>query len=164
MKPAPATSPIGQVTTGRMAPATAPTPAPISTGLVEGCAAPSLAMPLISAAASDSRSSPRGALGSLIASPPGIDGERLAQFRDPAPHAFLDLCVAFVAVLAHAFEHFGDQPADLAELGRAEPARGRRRGAEPDARGLRRRQRIERNRVLVAGQERPVEPDLGRLA
>src|SRR5690606_1550348 len=149
MKPAPATSPIGQVTTGRMAAAAAPTPAPMSTGLVEGCAAPCLAIPLISAAASDSRSSPRGGVGTVIASPPGIDGERLAQFRNAAPHAFFDLRVAFVAVLAHAFEHFGKKAADLAELGRAEPARRRRRGTEADAGSLGRRQRVERDRVLV---------------
>src|SRR5690606_19183693 len=142
MKPAPASSPTGQVTTGSSAPATAPTPAPISTGLVDGCAAPSLAMPLISAVASEIRSSPRrGSLGSVIASPPGIDGERLAQFRNPAADAFLDLRVAFVAVAAHAVEHFRDQAADLAELGRTEAPRGRRRGAEPNARSHERRAR-----------------------
>src|SRR6478735_1789971 len=164
MKPAPARSPTGHEITGSTAAATAPTPAPISTGLVDGCAAPSLAISLISFAASESRSPPRGSLASGIALSPWIDWKRLAQFRNPAANAFLDLRVARVAVLADALEHFGDQAADLAELGRAESARGARRGAEADARGLRRRQRIERDRVLVAGQERAVEANFGRFA
>src|SRR5690606_38460468 len=96
--------------------------------------------------------------------PLGIDGERLAEFRDPAPHALLDLRVALLAVLAHAFDDLGDQPADLAELGRPEPARRPRRRAEPDARSDERRARVERNAVLVAGQVRAIEPLLGRLA
>src|SRR5688572_9808015 len=83
---------------------------------------------------------------------PWIDWERLAHFGYTPAYAFLDLRIAVVAVLAQAFDHFGNQRADLAELGRAEPARRACRGAEADSRGHEWRARVERDAVLVAGQ------------
>src|SRR5690606_19411254 len=53
---------------------------------------------------------------------PWVDGEGFAQFGNAAADALLDLRIAFIAVPAHALDHFGDQAADLAELGRPEPA------------------------------------------
>ena len=57
-----------------------------------------------------------------------------------------------------------DERADLAHLGRPEAARGRRRRADPDARGGVGRQRIEGDGVLVDGDADLVEELLGLLA
>src|SRR3954471_15500845 len=46
-------------------------------------------------------------------------------------------------------DRFDDDPADGAHLVGSEPARGRRRGPDPDPRRGVRRQRVERDRVLV---------------
>src|SRR5690606_9725148 len=93
-----------------------------------------------------------------------VDGEGFAQFANAAADALLDLRIAFIAVPAHALDHFGDQAADLAELGRPEPAGRARRRPQANARGHERRARVERNAVLVAGQVSAVEALLGRLA
>jgi hypothetical protein len=59
----------------------------------------------------------------------------------------------FLEVARLAEVHFGDQLADLAEFGLAEAARGAGRRAEADARGDEGLFRIERDAVLVAGDE-----------
>ena len=74
-------------------------------------------------------------------------GERLDPFLDRG----FDQRRLAVRRLRDGVEHLGDQAADLLEFGDAEAARGRRRRAEPEARGDERLFRIERNAVLVAG-------------
>ncbi len=58
---------------------------------------------------------------------------------------------------AKAIEHVGDHVADLAEFGDAEAARGAGRRTDADAAGLGRRQRVERDAVLVAGDAGALE-------
>src|SRR5690606_29627683 len=76
-----------------------------------------------------------GAEGAAQTLHPLIDREAGAKLLDAGAHARLDLGIAFLTVLAQAFDHLGDQLADQAELLGAEAARGARRRAEADARG-----------------------------
>src|SRR5690606_13318477 len=95
---------------------------------------------------------------------PGVDGEGVAKFANPAAYALFYLTVAVFAIPRKPFDDFCNQSADFPELGGAESARRPGRGAEADARGDERATCVERDAVLVAGQPGPVESGLGRLA
>src|SRR3546814_9368482 len=142
-------------TTGRIHPATAPIAAPASTGLVEGCFIPCEAIALISAVASGISwwSWWRGSFGSsvdmaefLFLGPCSvrIDGKGGAKLADAGAHAFLDLSIAFRAVLGKPATHFCDQRPDGAELFSPEAARGACGGAEANAAGDEGTARVER--------------------
>src|SRR5579871_1192160 len=174
MKPAPAIAPTGMLTNGSSRPATAPTPAPISTGLVEGWFIPSLAIAFTSAVMSPITSS--FCSGSVIRVVLPVDQWRVSvtqalinretgtQFLDARRNARFDLRIAGFAVLAQAVDDLGDQLADQPEFGRTEAARGRSGRAETDARGDERLFRVERYAVLVAGDRRAIESLFGVLA
>src|SRR5690349_15304400 len=63
-----------------------------------------------------------------------VDRKAGAERLDAVAYRCLDLAVASLAILAQAFDHFGDQAADFLELGSAEPARCAGRRAEANAR------------------------------
>ena len=68
------------------------------------------------------------------------------------------------AILREPVEHVGDHVGDVAELGFAEASGGARRRADADSAGLHRRQRVERDAVLVAGDAGVLEALVGILA
>eukprot|EP01035_Chromulina_nebulosa_P032523 gene32523-43451_t len=96
--------------------------------------------------------------------PLGVDREAGAEGGDAFADGGFDLAVAGLAILAQAVEHVGDHVADLAELGRAEAARGAGGGADADAAGLGRRERIVGDAVLVAGDAGALQCLVGVLA
>ena len=76
----------------------------------------------------------------------------------------LDRAIPFEAVVLETVEHVGDHVRNVAELGLAEAARRSSRGADADAAGLDRRQRVKGNAVLVAGDAGALEALVGVLA
>src|SRR5262245_24862287 len=62
-----------------------------------------------------------------------VDRKAPDQRLDPLAHRRLDQRVLLAALLRQRIEHFGDQLADLTELGDAEAARRAGRRAEADA-------------------------------
>src|SRR3546814_8859696 len=69
-----------------------------------------------------------------------------------------------LALVAQRFEHIGDHVADFLEFGDAEAARGSGGRADADAAGLDRRQRVEGDAVLVAGDRAALERLVGVAA
>src|SRR5207253_9763623 len=80
-----------------------------------------------------------------------IDREAGTQGPNPALHVRLDPRIALFAIVAKPFEHVRHHVGDVPELGHSEAPRRPRRRADADAAGLDRRQRVEGNSVLVAG-------------
>src|SRR5215470_15274889 len=76
------------------------------------------------------------------------------QILDLVAHRRFNQMIRLDTVLRQNVKHLGDQCADLAELGGAEPAGGAGRRPETDAGRHRGFFRIERNAVLVAGNVR----------
>src|SRR3989344_1492554 len=135
--------------TGSTIPATAPIAPPVSTGFVEGCCIPCLPIALTSSIATSTSVGSSGlgrAMGSAF-----VDREAFAQSADALADIGLDIGVAMLALIAQRFEHVGDHVANVLELGDAETARRARGGADADAAGLDRGQRVEGHAILVAG-------------
>src|SRR5262249_2692380 len=93
-----------------------------------------------------------------------IDRESAAECGHFRAYLALDRRVVGRIAARKPVEHPPDQLAHRAELGRAEAARRRRRGAEANARGDRGLLRIEGDPVLVAGDAGLLEAVLGGLA
>src|SRR5688572_15468065 len=93
-----------------------------------------------------------------------VDGEAGAQIADLPVHACLDLAIPLEAVRSQPVENIRDHVGDVAEFGLAEAARRAGGRSHPDPAGLDRRQRIERDAVLVAGDPRAFEALVGVLA
>src|SRR5690349_3944569 len=93
-----------------------------------------------------------------------IDRETRAQFTHAPVHLALDFAIVLRPVLGEAVENVRDHVADVAELRLAEAAGRARWRADADAAGFHRRQRVERNAVLVAGDARMLETLVGILA
>src|SRR5690606_35388943 len=136
--------------------------APVSTGRVEGWSAPCLPIALTSSSVRSASVGSSGccrATGSVL-----IDGEALAERADTPANIGLDIGVAMLALVAQGFEHVGDHVADFLKLRDTETARRTGRRADADAAGLDRRQRVERNAVLVAGDRAALERLVGVAA
>src|SRR3954452_3725470 len=93
-----------------------------------------------------------------------VNREALHQRLYLLANGRLDHRVLVAALLRQHVEHLDDHVADLAEFRDAEAAGGAGRRAEPHARGDHRLFRVERDAVLVAGDMRAAERDLGHLA
>src|SRR6266542_1043668 len=86
---------------------------------------------------------------------PRIDGEAAHQLSDRLPGALLDRPVLRLP------EHVPDDAGDLLHLGLVHPDGGGSWGPDPDARRLGRRERVERDGVLVQGDPHLLTRRLG---
>jgi len=93
-----------------------------------------------------------------------INREALRQFARGCLDFGLLVRVARVAVLGQAVQGFGDQLANLFELGDPKTARGRGGRSEADARGDHGARGIERHAIFVAGDAGALERGFRRLA
>src|SRR5947208_14015677 len=86
---------------------------------------------------------------SIIRRLSSVDREPAYECLHALPHRVLDQRILLHSLFEKHVQHLGDQLADLAELGDAEPTGGASGSAESDARCDRRLLRVEGNAVLV---------------
>src|SRR5216684_2767623 len=103
-------------------------------------------------------------LGQRIVHSSAVNRKTCQQVLDLVAHRRLDETVRLGALLRQHIQHLGNQHADLAEFGSAEPTGGAGRRSETDAGRYRGLFRIERNAVLVAGNVRTPQRCLGGLS
>ena len=87
-----------------------------------------------------------------------------AKRTHPFAHLRLGRFIALFAIGVEAFEYVGDHIGDVAEFGDPEAAGSARGRADADPAGLYRRQRIEGDAVLVAGDRGALQRLVGILA
>src|SRR6478672_6116248 len=80
-----------------------------------------------------------------------INGKAGAELANAFVHSLLHRAVVFEAIGPQPIQDVGDHFRNFAKFDHAEAAGGRSRGADTNAAGLDRRQRVEGNAILVAG-------------